>query len=123
MVKLGVLILIGLLTPALLALGLFHESLLAHLSFAEALGLSLACTLIYFSSTLLYVVVIGNGSINGDKGYLCLALGITVLSFGIDLLYSYINQLTPGDFATALVLLYVFCFGYFIVIRVRELNR
>lgn len=122
MVLLGILIFIGLLTPALLAFGLFHERLLVYLTFAQALGLSLAFTFLFFSSTLLYVVAVGNHAINSEKGGMYSALGITVLSFGIDLLYSYFNGLSLGDFVAALMLLYIAFFGYFIVARVRELN-
>lgn len=123
MAMLGILIFIGLLMSALLMFGLFHGSLLGYFTPAEALGLSLALPFIYFSSTLLYIVVIGSSEISSEKASLYAALAVTVLSFGTDLLFSYFEQLTLGEFATALVLLYVFFFGYFIVARMREINR
>lgn len=120
---LGGLIFIGLIVPALLALDLFQNSLPAYLSLAEALLLDLSLSFIYFSSTLFYVVILGSNAINNDRQCLYTALALTVLSFGIDLGYSYFARLTLGHFVTALLLLYVLFLACFALTRVRELNR
>lgn len=120
---LGSAVFIGLVGSAMLGFGLFHDSLLGYFTLVEALGLSLAFPFIFFSSTLLYMVVIGSSSINSERDCLYAALAVTVLSFGIDLLYSYFSGLTLGNFATALILFYIFFFGCFVLARIREINR
>lgn len=119
---LGGLILIGLTAPALLAFDLFQDSLPDYLSLVEALGLSLSLSFIYFSSTLFYVVIFDSNAITSDNQRLYTALALSVLSYGIDLGYSYFAQLTLGDFVIALILLYVFFMTCFIMMRVRELS-
>lgn len=120
---LGGLILIGLAAPALLGLDVFQHSLLGYFTLTEALGMSVSLSFIFFSSTLLYVVLLGNEAITSDRECLAVALAVTVVSFGIDLAYCYIGGLSLGDFVTALVALYTFFLGCFVLTRVRELIR
>lgn len=120
---LGGMIFIGLIASALLGFDLFQSALLGYFTPIEALGLSLSLPFIYFSSTLLYVVLIGSNAINSERASLAIALILTVLAFGIDLAYCYLGGLSLDRFVTALMLLYTFFLGCFVFTRVRELTR
>lgn len=120
---LGGMIFIGLIASALLGFDLFRASLLGYFTLLEALGLSLSLPFIFFSSTLLYVVLIGSNAITDERQSLILALALTLSSFGIDLAYCYIGGLSLGHFTTVLLLLYTFFLGCFVITRVRELTR
>lgn len=117
------LVFVGLVVPALLVTIHFQEDLLARFTWIEAFGLCLALSFIYFSYTLIYIVVLGSEAVKNETESIYLALAITVASIGIDLAYSWVVHLSLVEFCIALILLYIFFIGCFVIARVCEIKR